>query len=181
MKYWEAKVNLPFGIKKGDLLTEEKGKLKNENEDVIPLKPSDEPDFFKEVNFAKSPFPVDAQVALKTPLNAREFDTRKWFDLPAWTPFKVKASVKNKFKVAVIDFNGRLYEIELDKLISYKEYFFLNSSGEVHQAVETKNSFADEFRKKTKNYYESKADATNVLVKLMGEPKKVPVKKTSKK
>lgn len=181
MKYWEAKSNLPFGIKKGDFLTEEKGKLKNEKGEVIPLKPSDEPDFFKETVLAKSPFEEGALVALAKPLSAREFESRKWFELPAWTPFKVVASIKNKFKVAVLDFNGKLYEVELDKIFSYKEYFFINSSGEVHKAVETKDEYADTFRKKTKNYYETKEDAQKVLFKFMGEPKKSPVKKATTK
>lgn len=176
MKKYEAQMNLPFDIKKGEILTEVKGKLMKENGTIVPYNPIKEATFFKEVKELELSFPKDSLVALRVPVKNPNLHSDRSFKssyitIPAWTPLKVVSAVERYKKLyAVVDFNGYKYEIKEEDLIAYVPYYFINSSGEVHSAIGDRDVKADVYRVKAKNYFKTKADAQDALNKILAKP-----------
>jgi hypothetical protein len=183
MKKFEALSNLPFGIKKGDIIFENGSVITNEKGYVVPIIPSKEKDFFKEVIELKGKFEKETVVFLKTVTDRKEYVKsglgRNYFKVPAWTALiLVDHFEKSKKLYAIINFNGRNYEVLESEISEYKEYHFINSKGEIHKALIGREAGADLFRLKSKNYFASKEDARKELDKIMGvevslKPKKV--------
>jgi hypothetical protein len=65
MKKYKALENLPFNIKKGDILTENMNIVTNEKGDIIPINPAKEKSFFKEIKILNPSFEKDTLVFIK--------------------------------------------------------------------------------------------------------------------
>ncbi len=190
MKKFEAKINLPFGIKKGDIITENGSIITNEKGHVVPIIPSREKDFFNEVIEIKGRFKKETIVYFKTVTERKEYTangfSRNYFKIPAWTALiLVDHFEKSKKLCAIVNFNGIKYEVLESELFEYSEYHFINSSGAIHKAVTGREVGADLYRIKSKNYFASKEDAQKELNKIMGaelssKPEKTTVRKKAK-
>ncbi len=176
MKKYEALMNLPFDIKKGETLTEvKKDTLMKSDGTIVPYKPSKETLFFKEIIEASSIFKMEDYVVSKTVIiNPDIYDEklsrRSSITIPAWTPLKVKGSIlRHKSLYVLADFNGRVYMILEKNLILYTPYFFINSSGVIHSTTEGRDTLADNYRLKSKNRFKTKELAQVVLNKILAK------------
>lgn len=166
MKQYKALQDLPFNIKKDDILTEvKKGVYHNSKGEVIPMNVNKEKSFFKEIIL---PFEKDSLVVLKTQNTLREYRNPLFsgntFKIPAKTPVKfVDVFERNKNTICIIEFNHTKYEVSASQLLKYEIYYFINSSGIVHQEVFGRDEKVDFFRKKSNNYFIKKEDATEAL------------------
>ncbi len=174
MIYWEALTNLPFGITKGDTITKaERGKYKNHKGELVPYDPTVETSFFKEVKMEKIPFEKGDLVVIKKEEICRVHSDAKFSSInhkiPAWTPLKVVGGGITRYKklYVIVEFDSRQYEIVESSLIKHEIYYFINSSGVVHSTFKGKDERADEYRKKSKNFYSSKDDANKSLDKIL--------------
>jgi hypothetical protein len=173
MKKFEALSNLPFGIKKGDIIIENGSVITNEKGYVVPLIPSKEKDFFREVIELKGKYEKDSTVYVKTVTERKVFlkdrTSFRTFKIPAYTPLTVVEHFSKSQKMyAVVKFNSVVYEILESELYEFKEYHFIDSKGIVHKAIKGQDNGADTYRLKAKNYFETKYDAKKALEKIMG-------------
>jgi hypothetical protein len=176
MKTYIANTNLPFGIKKGDILTDVNGVLKNSKGIVVPFNASVETSFFKpyDIEIKSDKFEIGDVVILPIVKNCNVYLNSvycsKNFDIPAYTPFVISEFFikprSNKIYV-VINFNDIKYIVSEDDVNIFKAYYFISSSGEVHKAVLGKDKKSDNFRMKSNNCYDSKDDAVEALVKIL--------------
>lgn len=173
MKNFEAKNNLPFGIKKGDTITEVSPNVyHNSNGVVIPMDVKKESTFFSEIKELKGKFQKDDTIVLtkqeKCLVYSEKPYSRETFVIPAWTELKV-IGYTQKFKklYAIVNFNGRKYEVKDTHIILYEVYYFINSSGQVHKAILKRDKNVDLFRIKSKNFFYTKELADKALDKII--------------
>lgn len=176
MKTYIANTNLPFGIKKGDILTDVNGILKNSKGVVVPFNASVEKSFFKpcDIEINSDKFKIGDVVYLpivkKCNVYLKPSYSSKTFDIPAYTSFVILDFYikprSNKIYV-VINFNDIKYIVSEDDVNIFKAYYFINSSGEIHNAILGRDRKSDNFRMKSNNCYDSKDDAVDALHKIL--------------
>src|SRR6478735_4908807 len=158
MKYFGAEANLPFGVKKGDILTYKEGNL-YKGTTLLLYDPLKEKEYFKEVN--KSNFQIGAECYIKKAIGK----------LPSYTKLKV-VNIIDEFSIdksnyVVVKHGNFTEKIQEKNLLVYMVYYFINSSGELHSALIGQNEIADDFRKKSNNYFDVKEDAITRLNEIM--------------
>lgn len=175
MKTYTAKTNLPFGIKKGDIFTEyDNGVLKSANGIVVPFNASVETSFFEACVIISDKFKIGEVIYLpivkKCNVYLKPSYSSKTFDIPAYTSFIILDFYikprSNKIYV-VINFNDIKYIVSEDDVNIFKAYYFINSSGEIHNAILGRDRKSDNFRMKSNNCYDSKDDAVDALHKIL--------------
>jgi hypothetical protein len=171
-KLFQAQQNLPFDIKKGDILTFIDNKiLINSNGSNIPLNPLKESEFFKEYVEIKLPFSKNADVVLKKVGDFKIRDSYKKATLPAWTPFKFQdVFEKNKKTICIVRYQDKSYEIDSKLLVESHLYYFINSSGVVHKAFSNRDIAVDVYRIKSENYFTTKEEAVEKLNSILSKP-----------
>jgi hypothetical protein len=175
MKTYTAKTNLPFGIKKGDIFTEyDNGVLKSANGIVVPFNASVETSFFEACVIISNKFKIGDVVILpivkKCNVYLESYTISKTFDIPAYTSFVILdfyIKPRSSKIYVVIKFNDVKYIVSEDDVNIFKAYYFINSSGEVHNAILGRDRKSDNFRMKSNNCYESKDDAVDALHKIL--------------
>lgn len=174
MKTYTAKTNLPFGIKKGDIFTEyDNGVLKSANGIVVPFNASVETSFFEACVIISNKFKIGDVVILPIVKKCNvylESYISKTFDIPAYTSFVILdfyIKPRSSKIYVVIKLNDVKYIVSEDDVNIFKAYYFINSSGEVHNAILGRDRKSDNFRMKSNNCYESKDDAVDALHKIL--------------
>jgi hypothetical protein len=174
MKKFEVLQNLPFNIKKGDILTYNDlvGILLDSNNNEIPFDPIKETSFFKEYIEINGKFEIGSNVCLNKPMLCQnEVGFRSSINIPARTPLKVIKYIKpQKNKYVIVEFNCANFKIPEKDLMEYKEYYFINSSGHIHKDILGKHPEGDRFRKLTSNMFDTKEDAERKLDFILSPP-----------
>lgn len=163
METYEIIKDLPFGGTKGRILVKTGNIVTFADSNVKYLLGKD---ILSDSNFVKKLVPVEGKFKLGTKVCTTVGADR-------FTPVTVRSyEIKNRIKYAVCTsstISTKHYK-ESD-LIEYQPYWFINSSGVVCQTlIDKKDSPARvvEFRKKSKNFFETKEECQLALNAIMG-------------
>lgn len=146
--------NLPFGIKKDDILTIDNYQCKNYKSEIIPLDPSKETLFFKKIK--KPKYKSGDFVYIKCPINNKKaVGINKGYEI-------IRYRSDNSYYVIIQTPQG-LVEIKESLLYPCNIYWFINSSGKICFTIFGKEPNVDIFRKLSFNYFVSKEEAICTL------------------
>ena len=175
MKKYKALMDLPFDIKKDDILIwhkNKKGVCLNSEGNEIPFDVVKEKTFFKEIVEIVGEYAIGTNVLLTKQVNCRLYkdgaNSTKTFELPAWTEFKVVAYIERYKKVTpIVEFNKIKYELNTTLVLEATPYFYINSSGKVCKTYLNRDLKSDDFRLKSKNMFNTNQSAKMVLVNIL--------------
>lgn len=171
MENYKALSNLPFGIKKGDILTLINGVLYNIKDEKVPYDYKDKK--FFELHEVLSEwvkkgdlFIFDKDVRVLLNINDKIISKYDFAKIASNKKnyFVVDGIhiVKNKKYISFV-FENVLYKVFENHIIPVSVYYFIDSKGTVHSDIAGKDISADKFRKISGNFFDTKEDANAKL------------------
>lgn len=154
IKYFRAEQNLPFDVKKGEIFTYKDGKL-YKGTTILVYNPLKEKDYFKEVK--KSNFKIGDECYIKSSIGRLPSNTKLTI-INVIDEFSI-----DKSNTLIVKYGNLTERVQEKNLFSYKVYYFINSSGDLHSALIGQNEKVDDFRRKSNNYFDIKEDAITHL------------------
>jgi hypothetical protein len=173
MKKYYIKSNLPFGLKKNDIVEYvNNNTCKRISDDKTFNYNVEDKEFFSEIIYPKL-FNKNENVYLEIPISANRKNCSKKssYLLPAYTSFKFVSNTDNEI---IVKFNNNEYGIKLRKDLKIKSYddenncyYFINSEGKILKEIKNKTKEKDNNRINIRNYFNNKSDAEIKLKKFM--------------
>ena len=190
IKHYISKVNLPHGIKKGDIFIENitdgnimcyscdmNFKSEEKTLNLLPYIPSNEPNFFTEIEKPIEPkFKVGDFVRVKNDLRisvssykTKQITTKTKLKITGFSKKSVNVLRKEKMVVfydVIPDNTTYKFSIEEDKLVNLELYYFFNSKGILCSEICGRELNADKFRLSIGNYFKTKEESIFYINKL---------------
>lgn len=170
-KHFEAKIDLPFGIKKGTKISKIGTKFYYypDNNILFPFDCEKETNFFNSIKIVETLYKKGDTV-----YNRELYKYSKNVNIKANTELLVEDidTSRNVIKYILSSKCDRTIRLSLTEQQVYipKIYYFLNSRGKVSYDMLGKSPSIDRFRKNSDNFFESKEIAQNKLAEIMTKP-----------